>query len=108
MRTGAVLSRCCSFGLYRLDLNCNFMTIRYPLDRSLEFKQVAGLGHIAGPRDYFHCPNGAEPDSSPLECSLCLGDQDAAVVYFYSATSRRYRGAMWSIFTPALIHASLP
>jgi hypothetical protein len=25
------------------------------------------------------------------------------VVYFYSATSRRYRGAMWSIFTPALI-----
>jgi hypothetical protein len=25
-----------------------------------------------------------------------------AVVYFYSATSRRYRAAMWSIFTPAL------
>jgi type IV secretion system protein VirB5 len=24
-------------------------------------------------------------------------------VYFYSATSRRSRGAMWSIFTPALI-----
>ncbi len=25
------------------------------------------------------------------------------LVYFYSATSRRSRGAMWSIFTPALI-----
>ena len=25
------------------------------------------------------------------------------LVYFYSATSRRYRAAMWSIFTPALI-----
>ena len=25
------------------------------------------------------------------------------MVYFYSATSRRSRGAMWSIFTPALI-----
>jgi hypothetical protein len=25
------------------------------------------------------------------------------VVSFYSATSRRYHGAMWSIFTPALI-----
>ena len=29
-----------------------------------------------------------------------------AVVYFYSATSRRYRAAMWSIFSPALIKFS--
>jgi hypothetical protein len=30
------------------------------------------------------------------------------LVYFYSATSRRYRGAMWSIFTPALTTAGFP
>ena len=29
------------------------------------------------------------------------------MVYFYSATSPRYRGAMWSIFTPALIAKAL-
>jgi hypothetical protein len=39
----------------------------------------------------------------PLESFYCLWNQNAAVVYFYSATSRGYRGAMWSIFTPALI-----
>ncbi len=50
--------------------------------------------------------NGAEPDSPPLEYSSCLWNQNAAVVYFYSATSRCYRGAKWSIFTSALIVVS--
>src|ERR1035437_9053842 len=26
------------------------------------------------------------------------------MVYFYTATSRRYRGVMWSIFAPARLH----
>src|ERR1700751_5110709 len=39
----------------------------------------------------------------PFESFPCPWNQNVAVVYFYSATSRRLRGAMWSIFTPALI-----
>ncbi len=51
-----------------------------------------------------HSPlNGAEPRSSPLQNFRCPWNQNVAVVYFYSATSRRYRAAMWSIFSPALI-----
>src|SRR5579863_8215965 len=41
----------------------------------------------------------------PLNASLVRGTRMRRLVYFYSATSRRYRGAMWSIFTPALIKA---
>jgi hypothetical protein len=36
------------------------------------------------------------------ESGCCPWNQNAAVVYFYSATSRRYRAVMWSIFAPAL------
>jgi hypothetical protein len=42
---------------------------------------------------------------TPLECPLSV-KPDSGVVYFYTAASSRCRGAMWSIFAPALTTGS--
>jgi hypothetical protein len=50
-----------------------------------------------------HFPQWRRTSFVTLDSFSCPWNQNAAVDYFYSATSRRYRGAMWSIFTLAFI-----
>ena len=51
---------------------------------------------------------GSEPCSLPLIGSVVHGTRMWRVDYFYPATSRRFRGATWSIFDPARTQVLCP